>query len=534
MNKLKNRRFLLFIVTIILSIGTIMAVIPLQAFATPGDVFIEGGLQYKVIADPLGPADGVVHLIANNYSGSITVPSKVTHAGGIYAVPKIDDFAFDGCVGLTEVIISPGIRDIGNNAFSGCTGLTKITLPYNFRSVGANAFSDCTSLSIVICQCANPPTFGANAFSGTPPIAFRVPTMSAESYKKNLDGTGLAAGTTINTTPIESIGSTSGSGGAIGDIDPDAPVNISLNAPKNFRMIPGIRQVTLMWDVDPLAAYYEVTLDGGENWIQAPESGTHTFTELEYAFYAFAVRAVNEGGAGHVTTGIGAPIDPKNGKKPGSSIMGNKTGNQTSDDSYYQQYANNYDSGDNTNYGAFPKYSNGYGSYANDGTGTQNGVSVHGASNGYDRDAKVNETYVYNFINGENLQVTPNTYNDATFRVDADYDDFIYVKVNGQNVDPSNFTSSSGSTIVTLKESYLDTLGPGEHTITLGFTDGSAETSFSLTEEADAKVKKAEAEIESNPSTGNVQGVVTILSVIAVIAAGITLYLRKKKVGNVK
>ena len=48
----------------------------------------------------------------------------------------------------------------------------------------------------------------------------------------------------------------------------------------------------------------------------------------------------------------------------------------------------------------------------------------------------------------------------------------------GNLIDRSNYTAKEGSTIITLKASYLNTLSAGNHTVEILWTDGSASTTF--------------------------------------------------------
>ena len=47
-----------------------------------------------------------------------------------------------------------------------------------------------------------------------------------------------------------------------------------------------------------------------------------------------------------------------------------------------------------------------------------------------------------------------------------------YVTVDGEKVDPSNYTASKGSTIIELKPEYLATLSAGEHILAIHANDG--------------------------------------------------------------
>ena len=66
------------------------------------------------------------------------------------------------------------------------------------------------------------------------------------------------------------------------------------------------------------------------------------------------------------------------------------------------------------------------------------------------------------------------------FRSEADYSKFTGVIVDGQSVDPSNYTSQEGSTIVNLKPEFYNTLEKGSHTLTILSKDGKASGDFRL------------------------------------------------------
>lgn len=75
-------------------------------------------------------------------------------------VTSIGARAFDGCIGLTNLIIPNNVTSIGNEAFCGCTNLKSIVLGNNIESIGNEPFCLCTSLAKVICNTSSPPTIG--------------------------------------------------------------------------------------------------------------------------------------------------------------------------------------------------------------------------------------------------------------------------------------------------------------------------------------------------------------------------------------
>ena len=86
-------------------------------------------------------------------------------------------------------------------------------------------------------------------------------------------------------------------------------------------------------------------------------------------------------------------------------------------------------------------------------------------------------TPVYEIIEGAGQTVATT---DALFRSNADYNKFNSVKVDNNVVDPSNYIVSDGSTVVTLKSSYIATLSNGTHTLEVVSNDGSASCEFTV------------------------------------------------------
>lgn len=73
---------------------------------------------------------------------------------------------------------------------------------------------------------------------------------------------------------------------------------------------------------------------------------------------------------------------------------------------------------------------------------------------------------------------------DLSFRSSAPLAFFQKVLVDGKEVARENYELTEGSTIVTLKASFLNTLGVGEHTLSVVSTTGTAETTFTVAEAA--------------------------------------------------
>ena len=62
-------------------------------------------------------------------------------------ITSIGDYAFYGCIALTNVTIPITVTSIGYRAFSNCVSLTSIIIPANVISIGTQAFEICDSLT---------------------------------------------------------------------------------------------------------------------------------------------------------------------------------------------------------------------------------------------------------------------------------------------------------------------------------------------------------------------------------------------------
>ena len=134
------------------------------------------------------------------------------------------------------------------------------------------------------------------------------------------------------------------------------------------------------------------------------------------------------------------------------------------------------------------------------------------------------EKIVYEVTDGSNQKYVITKNNEAKFRINADYSLFDgKVYVDGVLVDSENYTSESGSTIITFKKEYVDSLSAGEHTLKVTFTDGGeATTTFT--------VANVTPEID-NPKTGDniaLYIVTGVLSMIGLAGAGVFAYRRKQ------
>ena len=72
---------------------------------------------------------------------SYTIPNSVSYIG---------DYAFAGCINLTNVVIGNNVEVIGNSAFNYCINLKNVVIPNGVLSIRQSAFNDCPSLTTVV------------------------------------------------------------------------------------------------------------------------------------------------------------------------------------------------------------------------------------------------------------------------------------------------------------------------------------------------------------------------------------------------
>ena len=99
----------------------------------------------------------------------------------------------------------------------------------------------------------------------------------------------------------------------------------------------------------------------------------------------------------------------------------------------------------------------------------------------------------YTITKGNAAKWTLKSTKTLSFTASGDFDKFLGVSVDGKRISDSHYTAKKGSTVITLKNAYLNTLKTGEHTITIHFEDGKAEGIFTVLNASDG----------SNPNTGD-------------------------------
>ena len=145
----------------------------------------------------------------------------------------------------------------------------------------------------------------------------------------------------------------------------------------------------------------------------------------------------------------------------------------------------------------------------------------------------------YEILDGANTSWEQNSDGSLSIRGSGEFSKFVGVKIDGNLVDVKNYTVKKGSTIVTLKADYLNTLSVGNHTFEIIWTDGTAATRFTVIKSdsgSDEPKDNDGNQTDDNqqitaPKTGDNSHTVLWISLLGVSLAGLLsmMYVRKKK-----
>ncbi|MCF0114310.1 MAG: LPXTG cell wall anchor domain-containing protein, partial [Erysipelotrichaceae bacterium] len=109
-------------------------------------------------------------------------------------------------------------------------------------------------------------------------------------------------------------------------------------------------------------------------------------------------------------------------------------------------------------------------------------------------------------------------------RCDGEFGKFTGFAVDGNTLSASDYTAVSGSTIVTIKATYLNTLPLGKHTVQFYYSDGSAKGEFSII----APAYEVPTEGYVTPKTGDETNMLMWLGLMFISGLGVITFVRKK------
>ena len=136
------------------------AVLLLCGIAANAHDFEVDGIYYK-ITDSTNKYVGVTYkgsctsAFADEYTGSVVIPSSVTYNNVTYSVTTIEESAFYDCTGLVNITLPKSIKRIRSYAFRGCSGLVSFTIPASVTNIENVVFYGCKSMKELIIEDSN-------------------------------------------------------------------------------------------------------------------------------------------------------------------------------------------------------------------------------------------------------------------------------------------------------------------------------------------------------------------------------------------
>ncbi|MBO6115079.1 MAG: hypothetical protein J6P57_08485, partial [Lachnospiraceae bacterium] len=115
----------------------------------------------------------------------------------------------------------------------------------------------------------------------------------------------------------------------------------------------------------------------------------------------------------------------------------------------------------------------------------------------------------YTIESGDGQSFTLGGTNDIVIKASGDLAKLTAIKVDGTTLAGSNYKTESGNTVLTLLNSYLNTLSVGNHTVTFVYNDGSVEAALKVLaaqnqskDETNPAVQTADMYRLYNPNSG--------------------------------
>ena len=488
------------------------------------------------------------------------------------SVTSIGDEAFSGCSSLTGVVIPEGVTSIGDWAFSGCSSLTGVVIPEGVTSIGDGAFEWCDKLTNVYVE--EGLSLGANSFSYASQDVHVWRYEVLESAEASDDGkTHVAIVSVKDKDNADIADSLTITDGAMGDgyvIDEVKLENLTLahtltkteaspatctepgnvdgwtcdTCGKHFKDENGTEEIEeSQWMISATGHSYSAPT---WTWSEDGKSCTVTFTCENDAAHkeTLEVTVASEVKTPATCTETGVTT------YTATVEFGGRTYTDTKDVADIPATGHELTKTEGkaatcTEPGSVEHWTcSTCGKYFSDENGsseiTAEDTMLKAIGHSYENGkctvcGGIDPSFKAMIIEGANGKWQKGSEGGLPFTSNASFADFQKVQVDGRDVDASNYTVAEGSTIVTLKPSYLETLSAGKHTLAIVSDTGTAETEFTvLAAEGEAVDSKADndGDKESLAKTGDSSvlpiAVLSIL-VIASIAAG-AIALRKSRI----
>ena len=113
-----------------------------------GPYLVTNGIKYSIVSTTEAYVIGYTDDL--NYP-NVTILGSVTISANTYSVTRIDEYAFNECDAIVNLVIPSTVVYIDCNAFEGCTSLETVTIADNSQlmEIGVSAFGSCSALESI-------------------------------------------------------------------------------------------------------------------------------------------------------------------------------------------------------------------------------------------------------------------------------------------------------------------------------------------------------------------------------------------------
>ncbi|MBE5795874.1 MAG: leucine-rich repeat domain-containing protein [Clostridiales bacterium] len=185
-------------------------VVPLELGGLPVHGFAKGGVfnEVKNTLTAVYCHSGVTNLPANMFDGYPALQTVSLSEGATY----IGNYAFRGCISMTEPNLPSTITEVGTGAFANCTGISSFHMQ-NIVSISTSLFDGCTNLTSLTLTSAQK-GISAYALRGTPLTSLTFPEGLETVHGNAFTGSNLSyiwlpdSVTTVKADAFEGTGST--------------------------------------------------------------------------------------------------------------------------------------------------------------------------------------------------------------------------------------------------------------------------------------------------------------------------------------
>ncbi len=494
-------------------------------------------------------------------SGNAVIPGTIEVGDQKYKVTSIGDIAFYDCSSLTQIAIPEGVTSIGDYAFSGCSSLTQIAIPEGVTSIGERAFNNCSSLTQITIP-EGVTSIGDYAFA----YCFGLKEITIPEGVTSIGDYAFTDCSSLKEITIPEGVTSIGEGtfaycSSLTQITiPEGVTSIGDGA---FYNCLSLTQITIPEGVTSIGDYAFIYCTGlTEVYMKEGLSlGTNSFSNVSQGVHVWCYEVLknaeaSEDGKVHVAivsvkgkdgTDITDSLAISDGAMGDGYVIDEVISNLTLKHTLTGTEATPATCTEpgNVEYWTCDTCGKHFSDENGSNEITAEDTMLKAIGHSYENGkctvcSEVDPAFKAMIIEGANGKWQKGSEGGLSFTSNAAFADFQKVQVDGKDLDASKYTVEEGSTIVTLKTSYLETLSAGKHTLAIVSDTGTAETEFTVVA-AEKQVVDDESANDKAASDGDKESLaktgdgsmlpITALSILAVVSIATGVFaLRRSRI----